>query len=334
MSVVREAMHGIWERRFYTNNGPLVRDLDAAFAARVGSAHAIAIVNAFLGIAIALRAFERRGEVIVPALGAARTADAIRWAGAVPVFADVDADGGLEPADVRRCTGANTIGVAAVHLDGMPCAALALEEAARAANAFVIFDAREAVDGSIDGRAVGTFGDAEVLAFSGLHSEAGCVVTTGNDVLAARMRTMRSFHAGEVFAPVAIRANGKMSEAQAVLAPIAGDDVDDRDVRVAVVAAAIDGIAGVATLAPPTGRAAGSAAPVVLSIDPDAFPGGAPVLAERLRASGIAAHAYGAPPPGFPAAAHAALRRLRLEPQHLAPASLAALTRELRRTQR
>ena len=46
----------------------------------------------------------------------------------------------------------------------------------------------------------------------------GGLITTNDDNLAAKLRTIRSFHPGSTYAQVPVRINGKMSEAQAAFA--------------------------------------------------------------------------------------------------------------------
>ena len=78
------------DRRWFSNNGPLVQEFEEALATYVGVKHCVSMCNATIAMEIAARALDLRGEVIVPAYTFVATAHAFRWHEIVPVFADMD----------------------------------------------------------------------------------------------------------------------------------------------------------------------------------------------------------------------------------------------------
>ena len=58
----------VLDRRWLTNNGPLVQEFEARVAEREGVRHCIAMCNGTVGLEIAIRAAGLSGEVIVPSL--------------------------------------------------------------------------------------------------------------------------------------------------------------------------------------------------------------------------------------------------------------------------
>ena len=104
--------------------GPETEAFEAEFAAFCGRRHAVAVASGTEALRLALVAMEvgAGDEVIVPAMTAVPTAAAVRAAGAVPVFADVDAD----DRDARsawprpRAVTDRTRAVIPVHLYGRP----------------------------------------------------------------------------------------------------------------------------------------------------------------------------------------------------------------------
>jgi dTDP-4-amino-4,6-dideoxygalactose transaminase len=72
--------------------GPRVAEFEAAFAQRVQAAHAVAVSSCTTGLhlALVLAGVGPGDEVIVPSLSFIATANAARYVGAAPVFADVD----------------------------------------------------------------------------------------------------------------------------------------------------------------------------------------------------------------------------------------------------
>lgn len=214
---------GIFERQWYTNHGPLVREFDIAFARHLGVKHAIAVNNGTVALMVAARAlgFEQ-GEVIVPSFTFPATVQALSWAGLTPIFCDVSAaTHTLTAEQVRPLITPSTVAIAGVHLWGRPCAPEALAALAEEFELALLFDAAHAVGCTHHGRPLGQFGDLATFSFHATKivnaAEGGCIATN-DDELAARARTIRSFHPGEQYAPVATRINGKMSEAQAGLA--------------------------------------------------------------------------------------------------------------------
>ena len=186
---VEEAVRGIFARRYFANNGPLVRELDAALARALEMQHAICVANGDWALTLLAMAVARQGEVLVRGNADASTFHALLWAGLTPVSKSGD-------------------GVVAI-ID-------------------VIDGPREVVSVHkpvlVDGRAVPPFrvdSLGAVFSLNSIHAGEGGFIVTDDAVLAARLRTMRNFHPSETFAPVGLRTNAKMSEMQAALGLIA-----------------------------------------------------------------------------------------------------------------
>src|SRR5262249_56147989 len=84
--------------------GPRVREFEEAFAAAVGTPHAVAVSSctAALHLAMIAAGVGPEDEVVVPSLSFIATANAVRYVGARPVFADVDmATANLTPQTVE-----------------------------------------------------------------------------------------------------------------------------------------------------------------------------------------------------------------------------------------
>src|SRR5258708_2502009 len=74
-----ERIGGILDRRWLSNQGPVVSEFEERLADYVGVKHCIAMCNATVALEIAIRALELRGEVIVPAFTFIATAHALQW---------------------------------------------------------------------------------------------------------------------------------------------------------------------------------------------------------------------------------------------------------------
>lgn len=219
---VQSAFTGIFQRKYFTNHGPLVRKLDQQFAEFIGAKHAICVTNGTLALIILSKAIGISGEVIVPAFTSSSTVQALLWAGLSPVLCDVDYKTHMPTQkSIHRHITERTTGILMTHLWGRSCDPESLEDFATTNGLKLFFDARHGIGCSFNGRPVGTFGIGEVFSFNTksiiTSGEGGCI-TTNDDCLADILRTMRNFHPSETFAKVPLRLNGKMSEAQAALA--------------------------------------------------------------------------------------------------------------------
>lgn len=116
-----------------------------------------------LEIAALLLDLEPGDEVVVPSFTFVSTANAFVLRGARPVFADVDEDGNVDLAEVRRLLGRRTKAVVPVHYAGGSCDMPRLLELC--GNVPVIEDAAQALGASCGGRPLGTFGACGAFSF-------------------------------------------------------------------------------------------------------------------------------------------------------------------------
>jgi dTDP-4-amino-4,6-dideoxygalactose transaminase len=214
-------LEGVFDRGHFTNDGPLVQQLEERIADRLKVKHCIAICNGTAALQIAARAMGMQEEAIVPSFTFVATAHALQWQGIRPVFCDIDpATHTLDPACVESMLTPKTGGIIGVHLWGQPCDVDRLAAIARNAKIPLLFDAAHAFGGSHKGIMVGNFGNAEVFSFHAtklFHTFEGGAVATNDDDLAARVRLMRSFGFIDYDKVVSIGINGKMSEVSAAM---------------------------------------------------------------------------------------------------------------------
>lgn len=178
--------------------GPQMEAFEAAMAALTGLPHAVAVSSGTAGLHLALLALNIApgDEVIVPSFTFIAVANAVRYVGAHPVFADIDPDTlNLSPRSVEAALTPRTRALIVVHTFGRPADIDALAAIARRRNLALIEDACEALGATIDGRPVGSYGDAAVFAFYPnkqiTTGEGGMVVTPHRD-LACRIAALRN----------------------------------------------------------------------------------------------------------------------------------------------
>jgi dTDP-4-amino-4,6-dideoxygalactose transaminase len=216
-----ERVNDILDKRWLTNAGPYVRELERALADFLSMRHCIAMCNGTMAMENVVRAIGLTGEVIVPAFTFISTAHALQWQEITPVFCDVDPrTHNIDPSQIERMITPRTTGIIGAHLWGRPCDIEALTEIAQRHALRLLFDAAHAFGCSYKGRMIGGFGDAEVFSFHAtkfFNTMEGGAVATDNDELAAKLRLMKNFGFTSYDEVSYIGINGKMTEVCAAM---------------------------------------------------------------------------------------------------------------------
>lgn len=219
------------DRRWFSNNGPLVQEFEKKVAEFLGVKHVVAMCNATVALEIASRALNLHGEVIVPSYTFIATAHALQWQQITPVFCDIDpATHNIDPAKIERLITPKTTGILGVHVWGRGCDTEAIEEIAARRNLKVMYDASHGFACSKGERMLGTFGECEVFSFHAtkfLNCFEGGAVVTDKDDLAEKMRLMRNFGFQAFDNVVYLGVNGKMSEVHAAMGLTSLEAVDE-----------------------------------------------------------------------------------------------------------
>ena len=85
-----ERVNSLLDRRWLSNDGPLLKEFEQRIAAFLGVRHCVAMCNGTIALEIATRALDLKGEVIVPSYTFVATAHALQWQEITPIFADID----------------------------------------------------------------------------------------------------------------------------------------------------------------------------------------------------------------------------------------------------
>lgn len=227
-----QRINDILDRRWFSNDGVYVRELERRLADMLGVEHCIAMCNGTVALEIAIRATGMSGEVIVPSLTFIATAHALQWQEIRPVFCDIDpATCTIDPERVRELITPRTSGIIGVHLWGRACDTEALAAIARQYRLSLLYDAAHALGCSAaGGRMIGGFGDAEVFSFHAtkfVNSFEGGAVATNNGELAQRIRLMKNFGFSGYDNVIYPGTNGKMPEVSAAMGITSLESLDD-----------------------------------------------------------------------------------------------------------
>lgn len=159
------------------------------FADYHGAKYGCTLVNGTVAIVVALQAagVKYGDEVIVPAYTWDGTATAVLFAGAIPVFADIDPDTYcMSVESARRAVTARTKALLPVHLSMRFADMDSLLDLAREKDLIVIEDCAHVHGGAYRGRGAGSMGDAGTFSMQSsklmTSGEGGIVLTSRLDM--------------------------------------------------------------------------------------------------------------------------------------------------------
>jgi len=211
----------IWADHWVTNNGPLVRELEARLRVWLGVEHLWYVGNCTVALQLALKALNLSGEIITTPFSYVATTGVPMWESCTPVFVDVlPNDLTLNPELVEAAITPRTTAILATHVYGYPCDVDALGAIAKRHGLKLVFDAAHAFGCRLRGRPLAAYGDISCLSFHAtkvFHTvEGGAILANGNPELSERIRLMRGFgHHGDDHHCIGI--NGKNSELHAAM---------------------------------------------------------------------------------------------------------------------
>jgi perosamine synthetase len=168
--------------------GPEVKSFEAEFSKIVGDRECVAVNSGTSALHISLIALGigPGDEVIVPSFTFAATANVVSLVGAIPIFVDIDPRTYcIHPDLIRKAITKKTKAIIVVHLYGLPADMKSVCQIAKEHSILIIEDAAQAHMASIEGRMVGTFGDAAAFSFyptkNMTSGEGGMVVLRESD---------------------------------------------------------------------------------------------------------------------------------------------------------
>ncbi len=161
MTVAREALLG------RSNRGEAVAQLEQAVRTRMGTGFAVSMPQARVGIFLAIRALIRPGQkVVLSPYTIHEVVNMVICAGGIPVFCDIDRRTcNLDPAEAERVMDGDTGAVLVTHLHGLALDICRLAKVCRTNRVALVEDAAQAFGTLLNGRPVGTFGDAGIYSF-------------------------------------------------------------------------------------------------------------------------------------------------------------------------
>lgn len=181
----------------WVSQGPKVAEFERVVAAYCEAAHGVAVSNctAALHLAMIVLGVGPGDEVICPSMSFIATANAIRYTGAKPVFADVDPRTfNLDPDAAATAITPRTKAILVVHQIGLPADLERFYELAERRGIAIMEDAACAIGSRYQGRPIGAHGDLVCFSFHPrkvITTGEGGMILTAREDYADRLRLLR-----------------------------------------------------------------------------------------------------------------------------------------------
>jgi perosamine synthetase len=203
--------------------GPKVLEFEKNYAKFAGVKHAVAVNNGTAALNAALLAVGVKpgDEVIVPSFTFVATVESVVFAGAKPVFADIDSETyTLSPQDVEKAVTSKTKAILPVDLYGYSADFEPLREIAEKHGLALLEDAAQAHGTTYHGKPAGSFSDAacwSLYASKNMTTGEGGMVTTDDDKIDETLRLIRNHGEKAKYTSVMMGNNYRMPELEAAI---------------------------------------------------------------------------------------------------------------------
>ena len=160
-------MNAVMQGRSWSRGGK-VNEFEKKWADMHGSKHCLTTVNGTNALSAAWMQLDIRpgDEVICSPYTFSASVFGVLYKGAMPVWADIDPmTFQIDPEKIKEKITPRTKGILPVHICGYPSDMPAIMKIAKEHNLFVVEDACQAHLAEIDGKKVGTFGNAGCFSF-------------------------------------------------------------------------------------------------------------------------------------------------------------------------
>ncbi|MBU1327221.1 aminotransferase class I/II-fold pyridoxal phosphate-dependent enzyme [Patescibacteria group bacterium] len=148
-------------------NGKEILQIESWFKRRFKTNSAVSFNSGRSALLAILYAFDIgwRDEVLIQVFTCVAVPNSVRWAGAKPVYVDIDETYNIDPKDAKTKISKKTKAIIVQHTFGTPAKMDELLSIARAHNIILIEDCAHALGATYKGKSVGGLGDACFFSF-------------------------------------------------------------------------------------------------------------------------------------------------------------------------
>ena len=179
--------------------GKELEDLEKNFSKYIGTKYAVGCDNATNGIFLSLKTIGiNPGDIVITVANTAiPTVSAIKQAGAIPKFVDVNKHALLDKENLINAINKKVKAIIPVHLYGFPCDMEAICDIGKNFQIPIIEDCSQAHGSKINSKKVGSFGDLSIFSFYptkslGAFGDAG-IICTNNPKYKDKLNKLRFY---------------------------------------------------------------------------------------------------------------------------------------------
>lgn len=221
----------MWDSKWLTNMGAKHRNLESKLLNYLNVPNIALFTNGHLAIECIIAALDLHGEVITTPFTFASTTHAIIRNGLKPVFCDINPDNYTIDIDkIEDLITDKTSAIIPVHVYGNVCDVEAIDVIAKKHNLKVIYDAAHAFGETLNGKGIGSFGDAAMFSFHAtkvFNTIEGGAVTYNDPSIKEKLDSLKNFGITGQGTVEYIGGNAKMNEFQAAMGICNLKHVDD-----------------------------------------------------------------------------------------------------------
>lgn len=203
--------------------GKELESFESEYAAYMGSKHCVGLNSGLDALILAIRALGigSGDEVIVQANTFIATVIAIVESGATPILLEPDEYHNLDVEKIENAISSKTKAIIVVHLYGQASNMAKIKNISDSNNLYLIEDCAQSHTATFDGKIIGTWGDIGCFSFYptknlGAFGDGGAIITD-NDLIATKIRKLRSYGGTVKYHYDLKGVNSRMDEIQAAL---------------------------------------------------------------------------------------------------------------------
>lgn len=221
----------IWDSKIVSNNGPLHKQLEDELCEYLNVPYISLVSNGTIGLIIALKALEIKGEVITTPYSFVATAHSLIWNKNKPIFIDIDPNTlNLDPKKIEAAITRSTTAIMPVHVYGNACDVDMIENIAKKNNLRVIYDASHAFGVNCHCGSILNHGDLSVLSFHAtkvFNTFEGGAIISHDKKIKDRIDQIKNFGLIGETKIEKIGINGKMNEFSAAMGLLQLKQIDE-----------------------------------------------------------------------------------------------------------
>lgn len=219
--VLNERLEKVWDSKWLTNVGRQHLELEKNLKEYLKIENLCIFNNGTSALIIGMKALGLTGEVITTPFTFPATVQAIEWAGATPVFCDVEEETlNIDANKIESLITDKTRGIVAVHVFGNPCNVKRIEEIANKYNLKVFYDGAHTFGSKLKNVPIGKYGDMTMFSFHAtklFNTVEGGALVYNNSKYNEILKQYKNFGYTENYEIMLSGTNAKLNEVSAAI---------------------------------------------------------------------------------------------------------------------